>query len=98
MRIFWHAKLQNTLIETEKHEKRIKKKRTFDAHQNQYINGVHKIRSKNSRGQFPQHYRNSAYPVPARCRQEGSLRRPEKRIPYTKLDFSCRPQGDPTTD
>ena len=25
------------------------------------------------------------------------MRRPEKRIPYTKLDFSCRPQGDPTT-
>ena len=42
--------------------------------------------------------RQRAYAVPARCRQEGSLRRPEKRIPYTKLDFSCRPQGDPTTD
>ena len=34
-----------------------------------------------------------------RRRQEGSLRRPEKRIPYTKLDFSVAPKATqlPTT-
>ena len=34
----------------------------------------------------------------ARTQKEGSLERPEERIPYLILDFSGRPQGDPTTD
>ena len=32
------------------------------------------------------------------CQKEGSLERPEERIPYLILDFSGRPQGAPTTD
>ena len=38
--------LQKPLRETEKKRKTQPNKRTFDAHQNQYINGVHKIRFK----------------------------------------------------
>ena len=34
----------------------------------------------------------------ARTQKEGSLERPEERIPYLILDFSGRPQGAPTTD
>ena len=32
-----------------------------------------------------------------RCQKEGSLERPEERIPYLILDFSGRPQGAPTS-
>ena len=32
------------------------------------------------------------------CQKEGSLERPEERIPYLILDFSGRPQGAPTPD
>ena len=42
-------KLQKPLRETEKKRKTQPNKRTFDAHQNQYINGVHKNQLKKSK-------------------------------------------------
>ena len=40
---FGMKKIQNPLLETEKTRKTQQKKRKFDAHQNQYINSVHKM-------------------------------------------------------
>ena len=46
IRIFWHENITEYYLEITKTRKTQQKKWTFDAHQNQYINGVHKSRFK----------------------------------------------------
>ena len=49
IRIFWHENITEYHLEITKTRKTQQKKRTFDAHQNQYINGVCKNRFKKSK-------------------------------------------------
>ena len=46
IRIFLHEKITEYHLEITETRKTQPKKRTFDARQNQYINGVHKIQLK----------------------------------------------------
>ena len=54
--LFGMQKLQHTLIETEKTRKTHQKKRTFDAHQNQYIIGVYENHYKISKNKLQKLY------------------------------------------